>query len=52
MGIYWVYFKTSRGDEMKLDIDAQTRELAMKCGMEKAREMGFGWKFDKIQACR
>ncbi len=53
MGIYWVYFKTHHGcNEMRLQVEAPTRDEAISIAQKKADTMKFGWKQFDIQVCR
>lgn len=54
MGIFWVFFKTHHGGghAMKLQVDANDNDQAIKLAQATADKMGFGWKVTHAAACR
>ena len=53
MGIYWVYFTTHSGDEMKLVIHSEKADTAIiNIAKFRAARMSKDWIFDRIEVCR
>lgn len=52
MGIYWVYFRY-KNNQLKLQVEAETKELAEKIAVEKAKRCNLEcWELEDIQVCR